>query len=132
MPTDAHSLLQFTARAGTVDEYLQLQSDCVRSLAGQEERVCSIAGDEAAPLARRFEALQVLFWWAPGNLDSFLNDLCASAVEPAVAEAARAVLFRSRVRRNVATDQPDRLNAYLDATRREFAKWRFSGGSYNG
>src|SRR5262245_28020863 len=99
MPSDAYNQLQHTAVANTLDEYLQRQSDCIRSLSGEAQCLYAIARDGTAALPVRFEALQILFWLFPDGLDAFLHDLCTFDDAPAVAEAARAVLFRSQIRR---------------------------------
>src|SRR6185436_10761503 len=123
---DPIELLQHAADAATPHEYLQRQSDCVRALSGHDESVAAIIRDHSARVHLRFEALQVLFWLWPGDLDTFLNGVATSPDEPAIAEAARALLYRSQIRRNVSAGYPERLAAYLDSLRHEYAKWRFS------
>jgi hypothetical protein len=124
-------LLQHTADAPTAEEYLQRQSDCIQALLGQSESLCAIVRDRSAPLQLRFEALQALSWLCPDDLDTFLTGSAASPDEPEVAEAARALLFRNNVRRNVSAKYPARFAAYLENVRLEFAKVRFSDGKPN-
>ena len=128
---DTEALLQHTADARAPDEYLQRQSDCIRALTSHGESVVAIVRGSSTPLHLRFEGLQVLFWLSPDDLDTFLHGLATSSDEPAVAEAARALLFRSQIRRTVSAGHPERLAAYLDSTRHEYAKWRFSNESRN-
>ena len=128
---DADAILQHTAGADTIEEYLLRQSESIRALSGHAESLVMIVCDRAATLYLRFEALQVLYWVFPCGLDTFLTGIAASSDEPAVAEAARALLFRNQIRRTVSASHPERLSTYLDRTRQEYAKWRFSHENRN-
>jgi hypothetical protein len=120
-------LLQRSVNAATAEEYVQCQSDCIRALAARCELLYAIAVDRSAVLEIRLEALQVLFFLAPSDLDAFLLSLTSSlGDDPTLAEAARALLFRCQIRRTISTDHPDKLRAYLESTQHEYAKWRFS------